>query len=56
MLFSFTMIYVAYSLSLKRLSAVFAVILGYVIFKEVKFKEKLGGTLCMIAGVVLLMI
>lgn len=54
MLMSYMLLYVAYTLSIKRLSAVLAVILWYIFLKEEQFKEKLWWSLCMLSGVALL--
>jgi drug/metabolite transporter (DMT)-like permease len=49
-----TMAFASYVLAIKRTSAFFSVILGWKIFKEIKIKERILGTLVMIAGVVLI--
>ncbi|MCX8012366.1 MAG: DMT family transporter, partial [Desulfobacterota bacterium] len=45
---------VAYMISIKRMSLIFSVIYGGLIFKEENLKERLFGTLCMITGAVLI--
>lgn len=45
---------VAYVISIKRMSAVITVVLGYLIFKERSIKERLIGTFIMFLGVVLI--
>ncbi|MFP4018410.1 MAG: EamA family transporter [Bacteroidales bacterium] len=49
-----SMTLVAYVISIKRTSAVLSVVLGTVIFKEKGLKERLLGSVIMIAGVVLI--
>ncbi len=45
---------VTYVISVKRLSVVFSVLFGYLIFKEQGIKERLLGSLLMVAGVVII--
>lgn len=45
---------VAYVISIKRTSAVLSVVLGFLIFKEKGFRERLTGSVIMILGVLLI--
>jgi uncharacterized membrane protein len=47
---------VPYIISIKRTSAIFSILYGYFIFKEVHIKERLLGACIMIVGVVLIAI
>lgn len=49
-----SMTLVSYVISIKRLNAVFSVILGFLIFKEKNIKERLLGTTVMVVGVILI--
>ena len=49
-----TMTYVAYVISIKRLSTVFGVIFGYLLFKEKSFKQRLLGSIVMFIGVLII--
>ena len=49
-----SMTLVAYVISIKRTSAVISVVLGSMIFKEAGLRERLTGSVIMIAGVVLI--
>jgi drug/metabolite transporter (DMT)-like permease len=51
-----TMILVAYVNAIKRFSMVLGVIVGAVVFKEKNFKERLAGSLIMLAGVVMIVL
>lgn len=51
---SYATLMVSYALSLKRLSAVFVVILWYVFFKEENIRWKLWWTMCMMLWVLLI--
>ncbi|MBI2625979.1 MAG: EamA family transporter [Candidatus Nealsonbacteria bacterium] len=51
-----TLAMVPYVISLKRTSAVFSVILGFIAFKERNIKPKLIGSILMMAGVLLISI
>ncbi len=44
----------AYMISIKRMSLVFSVIYGRVIFKELGLKERLFGSVVMLAGAALI--
>lgn len=46
--------FVTYVISIKRLSVVFSVFLGYFLFKEEGIKERLLGSLLMVTGVILI--
>jgi len=46
------MIQIAYMISLKRLSLLFAIIYGALLFKEIKIKERLAGGMIIIAGAI----
>ncbi|MEW6095602.1 MAG: EamA family transporter [bacterium] len=48
------LIEVSYMISIKRSSLIFSIIYGWLIFKEENIKERLLGTLFMIAGMVLI--
>jgi len=41
-------------IAVKRMSALFAVLWGYVILREVNIRERFGGAQLMIAGVILI--
>ena len=45
---------VAYMISLKRMSLLFGVVYGALLFKEEKIMERLAGAIIMIAGVFLI--
>lgn len=45
---------VAYVISIKRISAIFGVIFGYLIFKEKGIKERLLGAIIMVLGVAII--
>jgi len=45
---------VAYVISIKRLSIIFSVIFGFLLFKEKGFKERLTGAIIMVLGVILI--
>ena len=45
---------VAYMISLKRMSLLFVVVYGALLFKEEKIMERLAGAIIMIAGVFLI--
>jgi uncharacterized membrane protein len=45
---------VSYMISVKRTSAIFSVILGFIIFKEKGFKERLLGVSIMVFGVIII--
>ncbi len=45
---------VAYVISIKRTSAILSVVLGFLIFKEKGFRERLTGSIIMILGVLLI--
>ncbi len=47
---------VAYMISVKRLSLIFGVIYGYVLFRESGIRERLAGTALMIAGFALIIL
>lgn len=47
---------VAYMISVKRLSLLFSVLYGYVMFKESGIREKLLGTIFMLTGVLLIIL
>lgn len=49
-----TLALVAYVISLKRLSTVFGVLWGKLLFKEKDFKDRLIGAVIMAAGVILI--
>ncbi len=51
MLTAISMSLVAYVISIKRLSTVVSVLMGHMLFKEEGLKERLLGTLIMVAGV-----
>lgn len=53
---SYLSIFIAYSLSIKRLSWLFTVILGYFFLQEKNIRERVWASLCMLCGVVLLMV
>jgi drug/metabolite transporter (DMT)-like permease len=52
--YAMSIILVVYAVSIKRLSVVFEVIMGRVIFKEEGIKERLAGVLIMLIGTVLI--
>jgi len=45
---------VPYVISIKRTSVIFTILFGYIIFKEKGIKERLAGSLLMIAGVLMI--
>jgi uncharacterized membrane protein len=45
---------VAYVISIKRTSAILSVVMGFIIFKEKGFRERLTGAVIMILGVLLI--
>ena len=47
---------VSYVIAIKRLSIVFGVLFGYLIFKEKNIKERLAGASIMVAGAVLILL
>lgn len=47
---------VAYMISVKRLSLLFSVLYGYIMFKESGIREKLLGAIFMITGVLLIIL
>lgn len=49
-----TLALVAYVISIKRLSTVFGVFWGWLLFKEKDVKERLAGALIMAAGIILI--
>ena len=49
-----TYMLVVYVISIKRLSTVFSVLWGKLFFKEQNIRERLVGTLIMVAGVLLI--
>jgi len=51
---SISMVPAAYMISVKRLSLVFAVLYGRLVFEEIRFSQRLVGALLMFAGVVLI--
>ncbi len=50
-MFALTMTLVPYVIAVKRLSAVFGVLIGAVVFREKGFSERLAGAALMVAGV-----
>ncbi|MBT4351395.1 EamA family transporter [archaeon] len=52
--FVMKIIYVSYAISLKRLSVLFSVLIGFLIFKEKNFKEKIIGSIIMVIGVLII--
>lgn len=46
----------AYMISVKRLSLVFSVVLGRIVFQEARFDERILGSMVMLAGVVLILV
>jgi len=48
--------YVAYVVSMKRMSGMISVVLGAIFFKETNFKTKLAGSLIMFAGVLIIVL
>ncbi|MBM3261442.1 hypothetical protein FJY93_03415 [Candidatus Kaiserbacteria bacterium] len=46
--------YVAYVGTLKRMSILITVILGFVLFKEQDFKKRLGAAICIMTGAILI--
>ncbi|MBS3051913.1 MAG: EamA family transporter [Candidatus Aenigmarchaeota archaeon] len=48
------MAYVSYVISIKRLSVIFGVLIGYFVFKEKNIKERLLGSIIMILGTLLI--
>ncbi len=48
------MAYVSYVISIKRLSIIFGVLIGYFVFKEKNIKERLLGSIIMILGTLLI--
>jgi len=51
-----SMTQVAYMIAVKRMSLVFSVIYGWLLFKEEKIKERLAGSALMLAGVVMILV
>ena len=47
---------VAYMISVKRLSLVFGVLYGHLMFREEGLRERLAGTLLMLAGIVFIVV
>ena len=47
---------VSYTISLKRASVIFSVIIGFFVFKEKNFKVKIAGTILMFAGAALIIL
>ena len=47
---------VSFVIPVKRMSAVFSVIAGYIYFKETKFKQRLFGSCLIVVGVSLLIL
>lgn len=51
-----SMTQVAYMIAVKRMSLVFSVVYGWLLFKEEKIKERLLGSALMLAGVVMILV
>lgn len=44
----------SYVIAIKRTSAIFSVLIGWIIFKELKIKDRMLGTMIMVAGVAMI--
>lgn len=48
--------FVVYAIAIKRLSVLFTVVFGYLIFKESNFRQRLLGSVLMVLGVILIVL
>lgn len=55
-LFAYTLTFVGYVISIKRMSMLFSIVFGYLFFKEKNFKQRLVGGVIMLAGVLLVVL
>jgi uncharacterized membrane protein len=51
-----SLVEVPYMISIKRTSILFAILFGYLFFREEKIRERLLGGVCMFGGMVLILV